>query len=387
MKYEMKFLLGFLKVFAFSLLIVSCSTDDDAPVPEAEFNNTSFKTDSATTTFIDSDGKVTVSVSGTYNDGNTNSVNRGFVFGKTEKTLVSENNIVTAIGPNDATKGTIKGLDLNTVYYIRGFIKNDEGDYFYGNEIKVTTSKPQGNKTVKLKINPPSEIGTSSRSTNVSVIIDEMTIEAPIEVGVQYSTKSNFTDVKAIRSDSQIVLGGHDVRALLLSPSTKYYFRPYVKYRDNSIIVAEDANVLTITTKDLNVGDVYPITEEDFSSLINGNYIVLEIDQDKREALLVGIKDVVSNDGWKETQTKSGLEVRNPTVAEIKKMKALNMVGNGGNGFFWARFTDFVDAELWTSAEENEDNAFTYNPVSDQTKAVAKTNKTIKSRFVGKIKF
>lgn len=398
MKIEKRILFGFLKVCILSMLIVSCSSDDDGiPVVDenGKFNNTSFTINSATTSFIESDGKVRLSVSGTYNDGDITSITRGFVYGtSTNPNVASGDNTVTAIGPGDKAEGEIEGLDQNKEYYIRGFIKSDAGDYFYGNEIKTTTTKPEGKKTIKLKISSPSDISITIRSAHFSVVIEEMTVEAPIEIGVQYSTKNDFTDFKTLESSqSEIVLGGHGVSALFLNPSTKYYFRPYAKYRDESILIGEGDSKIDITTKDMKVGDYYPLEAEEFSGTNSSKYIVFKVDQDKRTALLVRTSDIISIDGWKKEDTELGLEVRNPTIEEIKKMKELDEfdIESGNITFddlnFVLRFKDFEDITIWTSEEESTEKAFTYNPITEEKKAMDKSNLIIKTRLVSEITF
>ncbi len=379
---------GCIQVMFLSLLLISCTTDDDAGGVIEDFKNASFITNESPTFFIESDGKVTLTVSGSFEDGNSNSIKRGFVYATSPNpTVTSVSKTVDAIGPGDKAKGKIMGLNQNTEYYIRGFIQNDKGDYFYGNVIKVTTVKEGGSKSVTLEINPPIDLGITIRSAVFSVAIKEMIGEAPVEVGVQYSTNNDFKDFTTLKSsESQIILGGHGVRVWFLNPTTKYYFRPYVKYRDNSVLVGEDKTIIDITTKDLKIGDLYPLTLEDFSSAENSRYIVFEVDQNNRTALLVRKSDIISILGWQENYVEQDLEVRNPSIEEIKKMKELDKLG-GIHPFFWARFNDFENIELWTSEEDGSEKAFTYNPITEEKKAVVKTNKLIKTRFVAPLKF
>lgn len=391
MKIEKRILSSFLKVFVLLVLMASCSTDDDSGSSNESFNNASFETNSNPTSFIEGDGKVTLSVSGSYNDGNITSVTRGFVYGtSTNPTVKSENNTVNAIGAGNEAKGKIEGLDQNTVYYIRGFIKSDMDDYFYGNEVKITTAKQGGEKSIKMSINPPTDAGIGIRNAFYLVTIEEMTGEAPIEVGVQYSTQSDFTDFKTFSSQDEIVLGGHGINALFLNPSTTYYFRSYAKYKDDSVTVGEDNS--KITTKNMNIGDFYPLEVSNFAEGAASKYIVFKVDQDKRTALLVRTSDVAGIGGWKKEDTELGLEVRNPTVEEIKKIKERAIASIQEENdiallLFRIRFRNFQDIAIWTSEEQNTEKAFTYNPVTEEKTAVDKTNQTLKTRFVGEIKF
>ena len=236
---------NFLKVSLFFLSIVSlvsCSNDDDTNSPT---DNRSFTTNTTTDFFINMDGTVNLIVSGAFqNDANFgNEINRGFVFGTSSNPQVSANNTSNVDGSSSAATGYIEGLTSGQTYYIRGYFEYDDGTFFYGNEIQASTDvDASASRDLTLAIESDAFLIQTNFIT-VTLNINDVMKEMPVEVGIEYSINSDFTNsstnevegFNGVHNEGVILTTSYSAVAEPLTSGTLYYFRPYAKYADNTV--------------------------------------------------------------------------------------------------------------------------------------------------------
>ncbi len=227
----MAVLLGFSAVVLFS-----CS-GDDAVVKD----DRSFVTNTDTDYFINRDETVNIMLTGAFDDGSQDMgsvVRRAFVYGTTPNPVVSSGNTAIAIGPGNVS-ATLKNLKRNTTYFVRGFLEMSDGSFFYGNQIKASTQVDASqSRLIVMEMVTPKSIAIEATLINAAVKVLELEKESPVEVGVQYSLNSDFTDVVTLLADNlegNVFVTSYFADATNLTPATKYYFRPYAKYADGSI--------------------------------------------------------------------------------------------------------------------------------------------------------
>ncbi len=381
-----KFLLVIFKVLVLSVLIVSCSEDDDSGSVNQNVADPSFVTNENPEAFIETDGtgKVTVKVTGSWSNGGTISISRGYVYGTSQDLKVVSGSLT--VEPDSDGNADIKGLDQNTTYYIRGFIKKDDNSYFYGNEIKVTTPKWEGERSVKMKLENPRE---GNRNIFISLKIEEIEGNSPVEIGVEYSTKSDFSESKIAKSSTnEIITGVYDINAIFLTPVTKYYFRPYAKYEDQKIDNGDNVKI-EATTGNLLIGLDYPLTTAEFADAEKSRFVVFAVDKEAKTAKIILKEDIVANEGWKDEYDVGELSLRNPKQEELQLIKT--KLDNLPSDIFsvdaeWLIFSGRADklsnTNYWIDEEDGATNAYSYNPVSQAKTSIVKTNTTLKTRYV-----
>ena len=366
---------------------MSCSEDDeDSGVINQNVADPSFITNENPEAFIETDGteKVTVQVTGSWSDGGIISVGRGYVYGTSQNLKVASGSLT--VEPDDDGNATIKGLDQNTTYYIRGFIKKSDNTYFYGNEIRVTTPKWEGERSIKMKLD---NALVGSRNIALSLNIEGIEGEAPIEIGIEYSTNSDFSSSKVAKPmANEITTGTYDINIIFLTPITKYYFRPYAKYSDQKIDNGGNDKVEK-TTENLLIGLEYPLTAAEFSNVAKSRFVVFAVDKEAKTAKIILKEDVVADQGWKKQYTIDELNVRNPKEEELQliQTKLDNLPSDifsldGAWLIFSERADELSNTNYWIDEEDGATNAFGYNPVSQTKTSLAKTNTTLKTRYV-----
>jgi len=228
-------------------LMVSCSSDDDTPEP---VDASSFVTSSETDFFINYDRSVNLIINGEYVESQLKQViKRGWVYGTTSNQEVNATNTIEVVAPSPASI-TIENLTAGKTYYIRGFLKFDDGTYFYGNEIQASTDvDASSSRSVSLvMIETPQWL--SSTEITPKLFISDIMKEVPKEVGFEYSLDSEFSN--STRKASHWYNGGlGETMELIkgLTPATTYFIRPYAKYEDGTITNG-GSSVLSITTKE-----------------------------------------------------------------------------------------------------------------------------------------
>jgi hypothetical protein len=226
----------FLSVISF----LGCSNDDETITP---VDHRSFTTNETTDFFINKDGTVNISVSATIqNDINFGDViNRGFVYGNSSEPEVNSNNISYAVGEFDSILGYIDGLASGHTYFIRGYFEYSDGTFFYGNEIQASTDvNAVASRGVNLAIESDAFLIQTNFIT-VTLNINNVIKEMPVEVGIEYSVNNDFTNssinkvegFNGVHNKGVILITSYSAVAEPLTSSTQYYFRPYVKYADN----------------------------------------------------------------------------------------------------------------------------------------------------------
>ena len=251
-------------VIALSIALItlnSCSKNEDNSI----IDNRSIVTNTDVDFFINIDGTVNLVVSGTFNNttddlitfGNIQS--RGFVFGTSSKQIANSTNTLVLIGPNPLI-GYITNLPRGENYFIRGFFKMDDGTYFYGNEIQVSTDLDAStSRTISLEIEA-TPFFLSRTEVTPTINISNLTKEVPTEIGYEYSVKNDFSDsiIKNINSYDGATFWDLQQTVLLtqsyttevitgLTPSTTYYFRAYAKYADGDITHGGSTTVIFTT--------------------------------------------------------------------------------------------------------------------------------------------
>jgi len=221
-------------LFCFSAVALFSCSSDDAVVSD----DRSFVTHADTDYFINRDGTVDIMLSGAFDDGSENLgnvVRRAFVYGTTLNPKVNASNTAIAAGPGNVS-ATIKNLKRNTSYFIRGFLEMSDGTFFYGDEIQVSTQVDASqSRTISMEMITPKSIAIESTLINAALKVTELDKESPIEVGVQYSLNSDFTDATTLLADNlegNVFATSYFADASNLTPATDYYFRPYAKYAD-----------------------------------------------------------------------------------------------------------------------------------------------------------
>ncbi|CAL2086927.1 conserved protein of unknown function [Tenacibaculum sp. 190524A02b] len=221
------------------ITIVSCSNDTNNDFQIVHTKE--FLTKEAESTFINRNGTVYLTVSGSFKDTDPDSkvTERGFVFGLNSEPTVGDSNTEIAIGPQDNVTGNLRSLEKGKTYYIRGYFKMNDGSFFYGNEIQASTEVDfSTTRTLKMTMKPD-PFWRSTTEMTPQLDVTELTQESPVELGFEYSLKDDFSDsiISIVDLDMnqnfrvtfyQKVLSG-------LTPVTKYYFRPYAKYADGTI--------------------------------------------------------------------------------------------------------------------------------------------------------
>ncbi len=214
---------------------ISCSNDDDGTTPAIQ---KSFTTNADTDFFINSDGTVNLTVSGAFQDTSSSNVtSRGFVYGTSSNTEVSDTNTVGASGPQDSVTGNILNLSSGETYYIRGYFEMSDGSYFYGNEIQASTDvDASSTRSIVLGMEPnPFFVSTTELTPQVNVT--EVTKESPTEIGFEYSLNDDLSDSTTVMVSGitgNITLSSYQEVISGLTSSTTYYIRSYVKYADGT---------------------------------------------------------------------------------------------------------------------------------------------------------
>ncbi|MDO6601002.1 hypothetical protein [Tenacibaculum sp. 1_MG-2023] len=208
-------------------------------------DNSNFTTNATTDFFINFDGTINLIVSGAFQeDSDYGTVaDRGFVYGTSSNPIVSINNTTGISGSNSDATGYIENLTSDQTYFIRGYFEYSDGSYFYGNEIEVSTDVDAStSRNVTLDIESSAFLIQTDFIT-VTLNINNVVKEMPIEFGVEYSVNSDFTssstnsidNFDGIHNEGTIVVTSYSAVAEPLMSGTQYHFRPYVKYTDNTV--------------------------------------------------------------------------------------------------------------------------------------------------------
>ncbi len=231
-------------LFCLSMTIVfSCHSDSDSVNPPTD--NKYFTTNASTDFFINFDGTVNLIVSGAFQDdvdfGNV--TNRGFVFGTSSNPEVGFNNTSVVYGGSSEATGYIENLTSGQTYFIRGYFEYSDGTFFYGNEIQESTDvDASDSRDVTLDIESEAFLIQQNFIT-VTFSINDVIKQMPVEIGVEYSVNSDFTNSSTnevesfdgVHNQGDIVITSYSVVAEPLMSGTQYHFRPYVKYADNTV--------------------------------------------------------------------------------------------------------------------------------------------------------
>ena len=237
-----------------SITLFSCSKDSN----EQEIvDNRSFTINTPTNFFINKDGSVNVSVTASFveNASFGNAIDKGFVYGTSSNPTVGNSNTSNVHGSNTNATGYIESLAKGQNHYIRGFFKYDDGTFFYGDEIQVSTAVDfSTTRTITLEIEDTPFFRSQTEITPI-LNLSNITKEMPMEIGYEYSVNADFSN-SSTKAESNYE-GIHNEGVVLvteftevisgLTAGTTYYFRPYAKYNDNTITNG-GATAVTLTT-------------------------------------------------------------------------------------------------------------------------------------------
>jgi len=217
-------------------IMLSCSNDDESVTPE---DNRSFTTDTTTDYFINRDGTINILVTGEFTDNGVagNTIERGFVYGTSTSPTVEANNFAVAIGGNPVN-ATFYNLATNQNIFIRGYFEMEDGSYFYGNEIQVSTDIDASNsRSIAMNIKPDLFFQNSEGITP-ELDVTAIEKESPVEIGFEYSLNQDFSN-SSVTLDSDIegnvFVTTYSEYVTDLMPNTVYHFRPYAKYADGTV--------------------------------------------------------------------------------------------------------------------------------------------------------
>jgi hypothetical protein len=219
----------------------SCSTDD-ANAPAEQEETKSFITDQATEYFINRDGTVKITVTGNYEYSSISDEveSFGFVYGQSSNPIVNNSNTLTttAAGINPS-RGNLENLLADVTYYVRGYFELEDGTYFYGNEIQVSTDIDASSTRVLTMIIEDELFFQNSDGITPLIEVTTIEKESPVDIGFEYSLNSDFSDSTIALDDDAITSNiwetnySHFIEGL--TSNTVYYFRPYAKYADGTI--------------------------------------------------------------------------------------------------------------------------------------------------------
>ncbi|WP_418514039.1 hypothetical protein [Corallibacter sp.] len=228
------------------ILTFSCSSDDDSSNPPAD--NRSIIINPATDYFINIDGTVNFTLTGTALTGSTGSgnlLNEGVVYGTSSNPDIDTDNTAPfffAGGVNEIL-ARLNDLTLGTTYFARGYFEYDNGDVFYGDQIQFSTDiDASSERAVTMDIEPEAFLIQVDFIT-VDININDVEKEMPVEIGVEYSVNSDFSNssmaqpdnYEGLHNNGEIAITSYSVVAEPLQSGTQYYFRPYAKYADETI--------------------------------------------------------------------------------------------------------------------------------------------------------
>jgi hypothetical protein len=228
----------FLKVSLFFLSIVSivnCTNDENLTNP---VDDRSFTTGSTSDFFINYDGTVNITVTAVFTDsGVAGEVKRrGFVYGNTSNTKVSIDNTEPLLG-NNPMYTTFENLEAGRIFFVRGFFEMNDGTFFYGNEIQISTIV-DATSTRSISMIMKSELFFSnSEGITPELEVTSIEKESPVDIGFEYSINQDFSN-SSITLDKDrlgnIYLATYSEFVEDLTSNTVYYFRPYAKYADGT---------------------------------------------------------------------------------------------------------------------------------------------------------
>ena len=205
--------------------------------------------------YIGVDEKVSVKLDGSFTVSNDNFFikEKGFIYVKGTGTpdLANADKASLNIEYTDKKiQGELKELQKGETYSIRAFfqLKNDE--YFYS-ETSVITTPTDVSKTRMVEfeiLKDPKYLTIQPTSILSALEVNKVVAESPVELGVEYSTTDNFTSnvmLYSITLSKNITLDRYGIVLLNLSSKTKYYMRPYAKYRDGKVFKGKEVDFTT----------------------------------------------------------------------------------------------------------------------------------------------
>jgi len=182
MKNLFKVALFFLSMVA----TISCSKDDNLTNP---MDDSSFTTHTSSDFFINYDGTVNITITGEFTDSGAfgEVKRRGFVYGNTPNIAVNNDNTEPLLG-NNPIYTTFENLEAGKTFFIRGFFEMNDGTYFYGNEIEVSTTVNAASTRSMTMVMKSELFFSNSEGITPELEVTSIEKESPVAIGFEYST-------------------------------------------------------------------------------------------------------------------------------------------------------------------------------------------------------
>ena len=237
-----------------------------------------------------------VTLYGTVN-GADKSLTCGIIYG-TSSTLSSSNGSMKSTSSAGSYSIILSGLNANTTYYYRAFVKENE-NYKYGeiSSFKTTVSS--------VSVTTGSATNITSCSATLGGSIDGA--DQSLDCGIIYGTSSTLSSTngtkKSTTSNSDFSLSVTGLKA-----QTTYYYRAYVivggeyRYGDvRSFTTEQETSNVSVTT-----GEVYDITED--GATLMGE--VIGSTQSLTCGIVYGISPTLSSPIWKSTTSNGHFSIQ-----------------------------------------------------------------------------
>lgn len=227
-------ILKIVTVLSVILLTFSCSSENEIEPKD----DRSFITDATTDFFINRDGTVNLTVTGSFTDSGIagETIRRGFVYGTSSKPEVNADNTEPLLG-NNPMYTSFGNLEAGQIFFIRGFFEISDCTFFYGEEIQASTNvNAKTSRSITMNIKPELFFKNSEGITP-ELVVTAVEKESPVDIGFEYSVYEDFSD-SSITLDNDmsgnIFLTTYSEFIEGLTPGTLYYFRSYAKYADGT---------------------------------------------------------------------------------------------------------------------------------------------------------
>ncbi|WP_338874419.1 LamG-like jellyroll fold domain-containing protein [Spirosoma sp. SC4-14] len=172
-------------------------------------------------------------------NGNATISRYGICYSPTSTTpKIGESDVYTiektdAVALNTSIPFSLTGLQANTMYYVRSYAVNSSGS---GYSTTVQTFRSGENPSIAINGNATAGVTTAT----VNFIVSKAGTPAAVEYGILYSSTTSTPDMS--NSGPGIIVTAPNigvnipVNLTALTPNTTYYYRPYAKLPNGTIV-------------------------------------------------------------------------------------------------------------------------------------------------------